>query len=215
MAIKTGMDLKHSAKVTLFVIAILWLIKVSEVVLGLNLAIYGVYPRDLENLAAVLCAPLIHGSFDHLAANTLPLFVLGTAMLYHYPKASKFAFPLIYIGSGLGVWLFARSAFHIGASGITHGMMFFLFIAGILRRDTPSIALALIVFFLYGGMLVTIFPTQAHISFESHLFGAIAGALSAYLFHKLDAKRPEKKYSWELDEEDAEDRQTDRDRPVE
>ena len=111
---------------------------------------------------------------------------------------------LVYIGSGIGVWLFARHSYHFGASGLTHGMMFFIFTTGILRADRLSIALSMIVFFLFGGMVWTIFPQEPGISYESHFFGAVCGVLAAFLFRDRDPRPPEKKYSWE-DEDDEDD----------
>lgn len=204
---ETNPSLKRCALITLYVIMFVWLIKVIEIVFDFDFVAYGVYPRNIDLLSGILTAPLIHGSFEHLFANTLPLFVLSTGILYSYPKAVKYTIPIIYLGSGIGVWLFARESYHIGASGLTHGMMFFLFIAGILRKDKPSAALALIVFFLYGSMIATILPTQEHISFESHLFGAIAGTTCAFLFHNMDPIKPEKKYSWELSPDDINENQ--------
>lgn len=199
---ETNPSLKRCALVSLFVIMVVWLIKAIEIVFDLDFAVYGVYPRNIDMLPGILTAPLIHASFEHLFANTLPLFVLSIGIFYSYPKSVKYTIPIIYLGSGIGVWFFARESYHIGASGLTHGMMFFLFIAGILRKDKSSAALALIVFFLYGSMIATIFPTQEHISFESHLFGAITGTICAFLFRNMDPKKLEKKYSWELTTED-------------
>ena len=102
------------------------------------------------------------------------------------------------------MWLFARESFHIGASGLTHGLMFFLFLIGVLRRDKPAMALAMMVFFLYGSMVWGILPTEERISFESHLFGAVTGIISAILFRNYDPKPIEKKYSWEQDDYDEE-----------
>lgn len=113
--------------------------------------------------------------------------------------------PAIYIGSGLGVWLFARSSFHFGASGLIYGMMFFLFVSGILRRDRLSIAISLIVFFLYGSMVWGIFPVEPGISFESHLFGAVLGTSLAIVLRKRDPARMDKQYDWEEEREDIED----------
>ncbi|OUR88370.1 hypothetical protein A9Q92_03020, partial [Methylophaga sp. 42_8_T64] len=90
-------------------------------------------------------------------------------------------------------------AFHIGASGLTHGLMFFLFLIGVFRRDKPAMALAMMVFFLYGSMVWGILPTEERISFESHLFGAVMGIVCAVAFRNKDPKRPEKVYSWEQD----------------
>jgi membrane associated rhomboid family serine protease len=121
--------------------------------------------------------------------------------LYGYPKSSRFVIPAVYFGTGLGVWLFARHAFHVGASGLTFGFMFFVFTAGALRWDRRAIALSMVVFFLYGGMIWGIFPKNPGISFESHLFGAIIGVSLAILLRNHDPYSPEKKYSWEVDEE--------------
>ncbi len=107
------------------------------------------------------------------------------------------------------MWLFARESYHIGASGLTHGMMFFLFLIGVLRRDKPAMALAMIIFFLYGSMVWGILPTKEEISFESHLFGALMGVICAIMFRNKDPKPPEKKYSWEVEETNIEADTTD------
>lgn len=178
-------------------IIFLWVIKGAELVFGWQLTQYSIYPRQAFGLWGIVFAPLLHSSFEHLFSNTLALLVLSTALFYEYPKAAKWAFPIIYLGSGLCVWLFARSSFHLGASGLTHGMMFFLFLIGILRRDKPAMAISMIVFFLYGSMIWTILPTEEGISFESHLFGALIGVFCAIAFRNTDPKPPEKIYSWE------------------
>ena len=123
--------------------------------------------------------------------------------MYGYPRAARPALALVYIGSGIGVWLFARHSYHFGASGLTHGVMFFVFTTGILRRDKLSIALALIVFLLYGNMVWTIFPQEPDISYETHFFGALTGILAAFLFRDRDPLPARKKYDWEG--EDMED----------
>lgn len=176
---------------------LLWLIKLVELAAGLDLSRYGVYPGTLRGLSGVLLAPLIHGSLGHLFSNTLPLIILGTALLYGYPRSARIVLPTLYLGTGLGVWLFGRSAWHIGASGLTFGMMFFIATIGVLRWDTRSIALALVVFFLYGSMIWGIFPGDPAVSFESHLSGATLGVLLAVLLKNRDPAPPRRRYSWE------------------
>ena len=177
--------------------ALLWLIKLAELLSGLELVACGVYPQQLSGLAGILWAPLIHGSLTHLFANTAPLIILGTALLYGYPRSARIVLPVVYVGSGLGVWLFARQAWHIGASGLTFGMMFFVFTVGALRWDRRAIALSLVVFFLYGGMIWGIFPYDPQISYESHFFGAVIGGILAIVLKNHDPAPPAKKYSWE------------------
>lgn len=182
--------------------ALLWLIKLIEVMAGISLVQYGIYPGSLQGLPGIVFAPLIHSSFSHLFANTAPLLILGTVLLYGYPRSARIVIPAVYLVTGLSVWLFARPVWHIGASGLTFGFMFFVFSIGALRWDRKAIALSMIVFLLYGGMIWGVLPGRPGISFESHLSGAIIGLVLALLLRKADPRPPEKKYSWE--DEDSE-----------
>jgi membrane associated rhomboid family serine protease len=183
---------------------ILWVIKLIEIILALDFVHYGVYPLRVSGLTGIIFAPLIHGSLSHLFSNTAPLVILGTALLYGYPRSAKIVIPVLYLGTGLGVWLFARSAYHIGASGLTFGVMFFVFSIGVLRWDTRAIILSMIVFFLYGSMVWGIFPTEPGISYESHFFGAVIGVALAILLKNHDPAPPAKKYSWEDEADELE-----------
>jgi membrane associated rhomboid family serine protease len=183
-------------------VALLWLIALLDQYFGLHLSRLGVYPRELQGLAGILAAPLIHGGWMHLVSNSFALLVLGTVLLYGYPRTALPLLGLVWLGTGVGVWLFARGSYHFGASGLTHGLMFFIFVSGILRHDRLSIALSMIVFFLYGSMVWTIFPTEPGVSFESHFFGALMGLIGAFLFFGRDPLPPEKRYEWEDEDED-------------
>ena len=160
----------------------------------------GILPRDGFGLMGIITAPLIHGDFSHLISNTFPIIVLGWIVFFFYPKISFFLFTFVYIITGLLVWLLAREVYHIGASGLVYGFVSFLFFSGIFRRDNKSVALALIITFLYGGLVWGVLPGMKGISWESHLFGAIAGLVAAYIFRKVDP--PSKKYDWEDEEDD-------------
>ena len=205
---------RHAIAVTAAFVLLLWLIELLDQSFGLNLSRLGVYPRELQGLPGILAAPLIHGGWLHLASNRFALLVLGTVMLYGYPRAALPLLVLVWLGAGIGVWLFARGSYHFGASGLTHGLMFFIFVSGILRHDRLSIALSMIVFFLYGGMVWTVFPNEPGVSFESHFFGAVMGLTGAFLFFGRDPLPPEKHYDWEEEDEpdDGESRLADPDR---
>lgn len=200
-------NFRNAVFTVLALLALLWAIEILDRVLELRLYRLGVYPLAVNGLPGILFGPLIHGSWGHLLSNSFALLILGTALLYGYPNSAKPALLLIYLGSGIGVWLFARSSFHFGASGLTHGMMFFIFTSGVLRRDRLSIALSMIVFFIYGSMIWTIFPQEPGISYESHFFGAVTGILAAFLFRNNDPLPAVKTYDWE--EENIEDTRSD------
>lgn len=210
-----GYRFRSALTASLGFVAFLWLIELARLAFGWDLLPFGVYPRDAAGSIGILSAPLVHGSWTHLLANTPALLVLGTLLWFGYPRSAFTATAGIWIGSGLGVWLFARESYHIGASGLTHGLLFFLFTIGVLRRDKRAIALSLVVFFLYGGMVFGLVPKEQHISFEYHGFGALLGLILAFVLRDRDPPPPRKVYSWELedDEEDEFDRGLDESEP--
>jgi len=177
----------------------MWIVFLVQELFNLNLDRLGILPRQLSGLIGIITGPVIHAGFSHIISNTIPLIILGWIIFFFYPKVAYKSFILIYLLTDTLVWLFARQVYHIGASGIVYGFVSFLFFSGIFRRDNKSIALALLVTFLYGGIVWGILPGQKGISWESHLFGAIAGIVAAFSFRKID--RP-KRYDWEDEEED-------------
>ena len=169
---------------------------------GIDWTFLTVTPWTLPGLLGLLTAPLLHGSVEHIVANGTALLLLGTLAGTVYPKATLRALPLLWLGSGLGAWLLGQpGSHHLGASGVTHGLMFLVFVLGLLRRDRAAIAAGMLAFAFYGGMLMTILPREAGVSWESHLGGALAGVLAAFLFRRSDAAPPRRKYSWEIEEE--------------
>jgi len=160
----------------------------------------GILPRNFSGLVGVLTSPLIHGGFSHLISNTAPLIFMGLGIFYFYPKVAYKVFTIVYFGTGILVWIFGREVYHIGASGIIYGFVSFLFFSGIFRKDNRSIALALVVIFLYGGLIWGVLPVEKGVSWESHLCGAIVGLISAFIFRKVD---PPKRYDWENEESDT------------
>lgn len=188
---------------SLFVI-LLWIIQFIQWSADIDLSTFGVLPRKLQGLKGLLTAPLIHADFSHLISNSVTLFLLLFGVLYFYRESAVKVFFIIYILDGLLVWIFARQSYHIGASGIVYGLASFLFFSGVFRKDKRSIALSLLIVFLYGGMVWGVLPVKPEISFESHLFGAIVGLISAFVFRKSD---PPMVYEWEkeADETDKDD----------
>ena len=164
----------------------------------------GIRPQDPASLLGVLTAPLMHGSLGHLGANAFAVLALGTLAGTVFPQATWRALPVIWLGSGLGTWLIGTGGNHIGASGVTHGLGFLVFALGVLRRDRPAVAAAMIAFLFFGGMLITVFPNEVGVSWEYHLAGAASGLLAAVLFRRSDPEPARRRYSWE-DEPEPED----------
>jgi len=186
---------------SLFVVLI-WVIKLGEVLTQTDLGFLGVYPLKFSGLIGLVTSPLIHGDFKHLFANSVPLFILGSCLFYFYKEISIRTFLLIYLITGLSVWVGGREAYHIGASGVVYGLASFLFFSGIIRKDIRLLAITMFVAFLYGSMIWGIFPDfypEKNISYESHFWGLAVGAILAFYYRKLGPQK--KKYNWELEEE--------------
>jgi membrane associated rhomboid family serine protease len=171
---------------------------------GFDWRALAIAPHDWRGLVGILTAPLLHGSPEHLGANAVALLLLGTLAGTVYPRATLRALPLLWLGSGLGAWWLGDvGTRHLGASGVAHGLMFLVFGLGLLRRDRPAIAAAMIAFFLYGGMLLTVLPHEPGVSWQAHFGGAVAGLLGAWMFRRSDAQAPRRRYSWELEDDAA------------
>jgi membrane associated rhomboid family serine protease len=179
--------------------ALLWAIQLLNFALDLDAAPFGVAPRTLAGLAGLLFAPLVHGGFEHLLANTLPIVILGTAMLHLYPRSTPVVLPAIWIGPGLAVWLFAGGGIHLGASGLVYGLIAYVFFAGLLRRDRRAMSASMIVAFLYGASVWGVLPIQRGQSWETHLAAALIGTALAFALRRRDVV-PRVRYDWEGDD---------------
>ncbi len=196
----------HSLIFPLAFVILFWMVEMIEQVFGLNFVPFGIFPLQIKGLKGILFSPFIHSDYNHLMANSLPFFILLAALVYYYRKISYRIFFLIYIISGVCVWLGGRPAWHIGASGVIYGLAAFHLVSGILRNDVRLLTLSVIVVFLYGSMFWGIFPLKPDISWEAHLWGALSGVLLAVYYRKYTLQR--KKFDWE-DEPDEEDNNPD------
>ncbi|MBN1597081.1 MAG: rhomboid family intramembrane serine protease [Bacteroidales bacterium] len=161
---------------------ILWLIKVIEIINDISFSEYGLFPLDPKGLKGILFAPFIHGSWEHLINNSVPIVVLTWALFYFYREISFKVFLLIFFIHGFWLWFFARDAYHIGASGIIYGLGAFIFVSGFIRKNTHLIAISLLVAFLYGSMVWGVFPLVEGVSWEAHLTGMAAGTILAFYY---------------------------------
>lgn len=165
-----------------FFVGAMWAIHIFGIIFSKQLNVYGIYPRHIEGLKGILFSPLIHGDFQHLISNSVPMLMLSFVTFLFYRRVAVVSIALIYVLTGFAVWLFAKSAYHIGASGVIYGLVSFVFWNGIFRRNMKSIILALCVVVLYSGYFLGIVPGEKGISWESHLFGALVGILISFVF---------------------------------
>lgn len=160
-------------------IAIIWLAFALDLFLPLEKL--GLVPRTMHGLTGIVAMPFLHGDFKHLVGNTIPLAV--TMMLLAGSRAnSGIIVALITLLCGAGLWLFGRTALHIGASGVVFGLITFHVFAGIFEKRLQSVVISIIVGLLYASTLLKgVVPFQRGVSWEGHLIGAISGALVALM----------------------------------
>ena len=198
-------NFRLAVKIAVGFVALIWLIDILNWALDLELERFGVRPRQFAGLPGILLAPLLHGGPVHLIANSLPLLVLGTGMLYLYPNSALKVLPAVYLGPGIAVWLFADGSVHVGSSGLVYGLVSYIFVAGVIRRDRRAIAASLLVSFLYGSLVWGVFPIKPGVSWETHLAAALIGLALAIALRRLDIP-PRKRYAWEDEADEPEDK---------
>jgi len=141
--------------------------------------------------------PFLHQDLAHIASNTMPLIVLLFFVAGIRAPTSTVAVSIILIG-GILLWLFGRSANHIGASLLVFGLTTYLVANGYFQRKIHLIIVSIIVGVLYGGnilfgvsiivgvlyggnILFGVLPGSQGSSWDGHLAGALAGVITAKL----------------------------------
>ena len=209
-----GMDDKEERRkfmgsliIPLIIVAVMWLVKIIEVSYGVRLAQWGVVPHTVNGLIGILTLPFLHGSWEHLLSNTVPILVLGTALYYCYPTLANRVMLITWLGSGLITWCIGDAdTTHIGASALVYGLNLFLIFSGFIRGNRMLIVISLIMVFLYGSFIWGMIPSLAipqNISWEGHLSGALIGILLAFFLRK---EGPQKEvHHWEDEDDDDND----------
>lgn len=196
-----------SLVIPLFIIMIMWLTKLTEVCFDIDLGRWGLVPHTVKGLVGILTMPFLHGGWEHLLANTVPILVLGTALFYFYPSLSFRVLLITYLASGVLTWCIGSpTSTHIGASALVYGLNLFLIVSGFIRGNRSLIVISLIMVFLYGSFLWGMIPSLAipqNISWEGHLAGALIGVMLAIIYRKEGPQKDE--HHWDDDDDEKDD----------
>ncbi len=136
----------------------MWVIFLIQYSLGIDFGFLGIRPRSASGLIGIVTAPLIHGNFSHLMSNTVPLLILGGSLYFFYSKIAGRVFLHTYFFTGALVWIFGRSSYHIGASGMVYALASFLIFFGFFRGNFKTVIISLIILFFYGSLIFGLFP---------------------------------------------------------
>ncbi len=199
---KEGVKIIISAIVPFIAVILMFAVKIYESITNTSLAEYGMYPLKMDGLIGIFTMLFLHENWSHLWSNTLPFLVMGTAICYYYKKTSWYIHLFFLLFTGVLTWLIGRESYHIGASGIVYAMSFFILVSAIIKKERKLMAFALLVIFLYGGIIWGFFPQffpEKNISWEGHLAGAISGIIAAFMFREKGPKNIE--YNWHEEED--------------
>jgi membrane associated rhomboid family serine protease len=182
-------SLLHRAWPLSVFLAAMWVVRLADTFRtdGSSVAGVGIIPRVPATLTGILTAPLIHASWAHLFANTIPLLVLGALLLLG--GTTEFLFVTLFsaLASGAGTWLFGAAARHIGASGVVFGYVGYLLARPLYDRKLWSVVVTIVVAVTYGAALVWSLVPQNGISWSGHFFGFAGGIVATRL---RGARRP-------------------------
>jgi membrane associated rhomboid family serine protease len=160
----------------------MWVVEILDLLPFLHLDRHGIHPRTVSGLPGIVTAPFLHSDFTHLVLNSLPFVILGGTVLLSGVRVFWGVTIFITLVGGFGVWLFAQKfSNHIGASGLIFGYLGFLLARGVFEKSWTSILIACAILIGYGGLLFGVLPGQAGVSWQSHLFGFLAGIAAARL----------------------------------
>lgn len=162
-------------------IALLWAVLITDLFLPAHLTAHGITPRTLDGLLpGILAAPFLHADPAHLAANTIPLAVMGVIAALRDRPGMWTALAVALVVSGLGVWLISPpNTVTVGASGVVFGLFGYLLARGLFMRRLGDFLIALLVFLVYGSLIWGVLPTSPFVSWQAHLFGFAGGILAA------------------------------------
>ena len=191
-------------------VALLYIIEIIDQLSGHSLDRNGIRPLETDGLWGILFAPLLHGGWPHLIANTVPALVLGFLVTLAGMSRFIWATAIIWVVGGFGTWLIGSvgahcpyvgvhcTVNHIGASGLIFGWLTFLLVFGWFTRHIWWIVTSIVVLFVYGGTLFGLLPGTVGVSWQGHLCGAIAGVLAAYWLSGPERKARERKKTGQL-----------------
>lgn len=161
-------------------LGIIWGVHILNLLFGRGLLIFGILPRTIPGILGIFLCPFLHGSFNHLFFNSIPLFVLGGLVLLKGKLVFYTVSLTIIILSGLVVWLVGRKAIHVGASGLIMGYFGYLIVLAFKQPSASTIFVVIICLYYFGGLISDLVPHKEEVSWEAHVFGFFAGILSVF-----------------------------------
>jgi len=175
-------QVEFNVPIILYWLAAIWILNVVNwFILRSALNVFGIYPRRIRGLIGIVISPFLHGNFNHLFFNSLPLFALANFVMLGGQLNFYIVSLIVILLSGILVWLFGRRAIHIGASGLNMGYFGYLLVDAVYHPTVSTVVLAIVTLYYFAGLFMDLFPSSEKVSWEAHIFGFLAGLASSYL----------------------------------
>lgn len=151
--------------------------------LGSHLNKLGIIPRKFFGIFGIFFSPILHGDFKHYIFNALPFAALILFSLTLLSPVEFLAnFLTMHLLSFVLIWCFARPGIHIGASGLICALYGWILTLTFFEPNGLNILILFIMLLYFGGVLMSLFPTQPGVSWEGHLLGFISGIITYFLY---------------------------------
>lgn len=173
---------KQQLGLTLEIVGVLWLVQFINFTAGYRLNVLGIWPRKLYGLPGIIFSPFLHGNFNHLFFNSIPLIILVNLLLLYGAHLFLVLSVFIILVSGLATWLLARPGVHVGASAVLMGYWGFLLMQSYFHPSVMTIIVAILCLYYLGSLWLNLLPSGPQVSWEGHLFGCAAGVAGAFIF---------------------------------
>jgi membrane associated rhomboid family serine protease len=185
--------------ISLFLLVLCWSVFIMDEYLGYQLKQWGMKPREWEGLRGIFTIHFLHGDLEHIAQNSLALFVLNSFLFYFYRAIAFPVFLSLAMLSPMLLWFTGREGNHIGASVLIYAEFAYLLVSGLIRRNPLLLRVALVVVLYYGSLVWYVFPVDRKVSWEGHACGFFIGLLAALWWRKQGPQR--KVYQFEMEPE--------------
>ncbi|MFF4220682.1 rhomboid family intramembrane serine protease [Streptomyces nondiastaticus] len=148
---------------------------------------HGIVPGDVGTLPDVFAASFLHWSWEHIEANSGPLFVFGFLAAYRGVARFLGLSVLLMVSSGLTDWVFGDAGTRgVGASGLVFGYFAYVVVRGLFDRHLIDSLIGVVMAASYAYLLTAAVPGAPGIGWLAHLGGLVGGVVGAWIFRDRD-----------------------------
>ncbi len=164
--------------------AVLWIVQAVNAADDYRLDRFGMRPRQVDGLWGIVTQPFLSGGYDQLLSNTLPVLLVGWALMLSGPRVWAVVTAVVVVVGGTATWLVAPPGLISGASSLVFGWLGYLIARAAFSRRLRWIVTAVVVLLFFGTLLGQLVPSlHSRSQWQTHLCGFLAGVLLGAVLH--------------------------------